>query len=390
MVTEETTIEFQRSLSILAADRGYSLLWIMSSALGVLVAWFCWALCARVALYEVTPEARVELDGATYPIDAPFVGRIVSSDLRVGRDVQRGELLTEIDAMPQRLQLDQLTVETQGIAPQMLRLQAQVEAEERSRTEAVQTAHLGGREAQSRVAEAQIPATFAEQDLVRVRKLYEDHLVSARELQRAESDAGRLRVAVGTLQVEVNRVAQEQAARNRECDVRIARLRGEMATLESQRASLQAEATRLEYEIERRRIRAPVDGRIAEAANVRIGAVVAEGDRLGSIVPAGRLLVVAQYPASAALGRIRSGQRATLRLDGYPWAEFGTVAATVSTVAQEVRAGKVRVELALERNASFRGVLEHGMPGTLEIAVERVSPWTLILRTSGQWLSQPT
>jgi len=117
--------------------------------------------------------------------------------------------------------------------------------------------------------------------------------------------------------------------------------------------------------------------------------VVSEGDRLGSIVPAGHLLVVAQYPAQAAFGRIRAGQPATLRLDGFPWAEFGTLSATVAGVAQEVRGGKVRVELALADKSSFHGTLEHGMPGTLEVAVERVSPLGLILRTAGQWLTRP-
>ena len=57
--------------------------------------------------------------------------------------------------------------------------------------------------------------------------------------------------------------------------------------------------------------------------------------------------------------------------------------------AQEVRAGKVRVELALADKSSFHGTLEHGMPGTLEVAVERVSPLGLTLRTAGQWLTRP-
>jgi membrane fusion protein (multidrug efflux system) len=98
---------------------------------------------------------------------------------------------------------------------------------------------------------------------------------------------------------------------------------------------------------------------------------------------------VAHYPAQAAFGRIRAGQRATLRLDGFPWAEFGTVSATVAEVGREVRDGKVRVELALLSRSSFRGSLEHGMPGTLEVAVERLSPLNLILRTAGQWLTRP-
>jgi membrane fusion protein (multidrug efflux system) len=56
-------------------------------------------------------------------------------------------------------------------------------------------------------------------------------------------------------------------------------------------------------------------------------------------------------------------------------------------VAQEVRDGKVRVELAIADNSGFRGKLEHGMPGTVEVAVERLTPFALVLRTAGQWLT---
>jgi len=206
-------------------------------------------------------------------------------------------------------------------------------------------------------------------------------------LEKAETEAGKQHALVATQEAAARRIRQEQATRDRERDVRVERLRGEIATLEAQRNSIAAEVERLGYEIERREVRAPVDGRVGEAATLRVGAGGELGDKLGSIVPAGDLGVVAQYPAPAAFGRIRMGQKGTLRLAGFPWAEFGTVSATVTRVAQEVRDGKVRVELALDAHSSFRGELEHGMPGTLEIVVERLSPLSLVLRTAGEWLT---
>jgi multidrug resistance efflux pump len=381
--------DFARTFCQLRADRGRATIRMMGGAVIVLCAWLCWAAFAEVSLYEVSAEARVEMDGATYPIDSPLLGRIVTIHLRVGQQVHRGDLLTEIDAIPEELRLHEEQVQVMGIEPQLARLRLQVEAEQSTRVEQEHSARLSGREAESRVREAEIPALYAEQDLARMRKLYDEHIVSTRDFDKAESEAARARLAVTALEAAASRVPQEQATRNRERDVRIERLQGEIATLEAQRDTLQAETARLGYEIERRRIRAPVDGRIGEAATLRVGAVVSEGDRLGSIVPAGHLLVVAQYPAQAAFGRIRAGQPATLRLDGFPWAEFGTLSATVAGVAQEVRGGKVRVELALADKSSFHGTLEHGMPGTLEVAVERVSPLGLILRTAGQWLTRP-
>jgi multidrug resistance efflux pump len=381
--------DFARSFRRLQSDRMNSTVWTLIGAMAVLVAWVCWATFVQVSLYEVSSEARVELDGATYPIESPFLGRIVASNLRVGEAVHRGDLLIELDAMPQQLQLREAQVQIEGLEPQLGRLRSQIEAEISTRGEEGHSSRLSAREAEERVREAENSAHFADQDLERVRKLYSQQMVSAHDLDKAESDAGRFRAAVAALQAAASRIPQEQTAHDREREVRIARLQGEIATLEAQRDTLQAESVRLGYEIERRRIRAPVDGRVGEAAMLRVGAVVPEGDRLGSIVPAGHLLVVAQYPAQAAFGRIRAGEPATLRLDGFPWAEFGTVSARVERVAQEVRDGKVRVELALAEKSSFRGTLQHGMPGTLEVTVERVSPLGLILRTAGQWLTRP-
>jgi multidrug resistance efflux pump len=381
--------DFARSFQRLRADHGKSTLWISAVSGAALAAWIVWALFAQVSLYEVSTDARVELDGATYPIDSPFAGRIVATSLHTGQHVRRGDLLIEIDAMAEELQLHEVQVQAQGLEPQIVQLNAQIEAERSMRGEEDRAAHLRAQEAESRVHEAQIPADYAAKNLARIRALHAQNYVSAHDLEKAESDANQLRAAASALEMAASRIPQDQAARNRERDVRIGRLQGEIATLEAQRDTLQAESARLNYEIERRHIRAPVDGLIGEAISLRVGAVVADGDRLGSIVPAGRLLVVAHYPAQAAFGRIRAGQAATLRLDGFPWAEFGTVSASVAEVGREVRDGKVRVELALLPRSSFRGSLEHGMPGTLEVAVERLSPLNLTLRTAGQWLTRP-
>jgi membrane fusion protein (multidrug efflux system) len=381
--------DFARSFQRLRADHGKSTLWISAVSGAALAAWIGWAIFAQVSLYEVSTEARVELDGATYPIDAPFAGRIVATSLHTGQHVRRGDLLIEIDAVAEQLQLHEVQVQAQGLGPQIAQLNTQIDAERSVHGEEDRAARLRAQEAESRVHEAQSPAEYAAKNLERIRTLRAQNYASAHDLEKAESEASQLRAAASALEVAASRIPQDQAARNRERDVRIGRLQGEIATLEAQRNTLEAETARLNYEIERRRIRAPVDGLIGEAVNLRVGAVVAEGDRLGSIVPAGRLLVVAHYPAQAAVGRIRAGQAATLRLDGFPWAEFGTVSATVAEVGQEVRDGKVRVELALRSRSGFRGSLEHGMPGTLEVTVERLSPLNLTLRTAGQWLTRP-
>jgi membrane fusion protein (multidrug efflux system) len=106
---------------------------------------------------------------------------------------------------------------------------------------------------------------------------------------------------------------------------------------------------------------------------------------LGAIIPAGTLKVVAQFDPAAALGRVHEGQRARVRLDGFPWAQFGTVNATVATVANEVRDGTVRVDLTLLAGPPVP--LQHGLPGKVEVEIEKISPAALLLRVAGQSLT---
>jgi multidrug resistance efflux pump len=378
---------FARTFARLLADRGRSTASMLCCSALVLAGWWWWAAHAEVTLYEVSTHARVELDAATYPIESPVAGRVLTTSLRVGRAVRKGEGLIEIDAIADHLRLRQEEIRARGLDAEMAPLRAQVAAEERARAEEQHAARLSAQEAANRIREAETEGRHAEGELARMEALHRRELVPTREVEKARADVLRLREGVTTLEATARRVPQEQTTRDRERDVRIERLHAQIAALAAQRSMSAASVQRLEYEIDRRTVRAPVDGIIGESAQLRPGAVVQEAEKLASIVPAGRLVVAAQFPADAALGRIRPGQGATLRLEGFPWAEFGTVSATVANVAREIRGGTVRVELTIEPGSGFRGTLEHGMPGSAEVAVERVTPLSVLLRTAGEALT---
>src|SRR2546429_9345275 len=111
--------------------------------------------------------------------------------------------------------------------------------------------------------------------------------------------------------------------------------------------------------MERREVGAPGEGRFGETTTLKTGAVVHPGERLASIFSWGRLIVAAEFPANAAFGRIQPGQPARMRLDGFP---------------PEIRDSNVRVEFEIQPDSSFRGKLEHGMPGSIDVAGEHVPP----------------
>jgi membrane fusion protein (multidrug efflux system) len=186
------------------------------------------------------------------------------------------------------------------------------------------------------------------------------------------------------MKASVARLEPELQVRRRDREATAAETRADIARLELESATSAANAKRLEFEIENRHIRAPISGRLGECATLRPGAYIAAGQQLGVIVPGSKLQVVANFSADAALGKIHPGQTAIVKLEGFPWAQFGTLTARVARVAGEIRDGKVRVELTVKAPAGSRIPLQHGLPGSVEIEVERISPAVLLLRSAGQ------
>jgi multidrug resistance efflux pump len=98
---------------------------------------------ARLTLYAVSSDARVELEAATYPIQSPLLGRVIEVHLRVGQIVHRGDVLVEIDSAPEELQVRQESVRAQGLELEMAKLRSQIVAEESARTQERASTHLG-------------------------------------------------------------------------------------------------------------------------------------------------------------------------------------------------------------------------------------------------------
>jgi membrane fusion protein, adhesin transport system len=120
---------------------------------------------------------------------------------------------------------------------------------------------------------------------------------------------------------------------------------------------------------------------------LQAGAYVAVGEKLGTVVPHSELRIVADFPPAAVLGRIHPGQVSRMRLDGFPWAQFGTIPAKVSRVGSEIRENQVRVEFIPELAEKSQIMMQHGLPGAIEVTIEQISPAVMVLRASGQLLS---
>ncbi|MFT3767575.1 MAG: HlyD family efflux transporter periplasmic adaptor subunit [Minicystis sp.] len=379
---------FSQSLRALAVDRPRGSLAIAAIGAALLCGWLGWFFAAEVTVYETAETARIEVDRAAHTIDAPVAGRIETSALEIGREVEAGEVVVVLDSELEQRRLAEERARLATLGPQVEALRRQLAAEEQVLRDARRASESAIEEGRARRAEGEHASALAQEEAKRAAQMFDGGALTEIEWLRARTEADKRRAAAAALALDVDRLAGEQRTRESESRSRIESLGRQIAELDGQRATSEAQMRVLEETVQKRTITAPVRGRIGEAAPLREGAWVREGDRLGAVIPSGELRAVADFSPPAALGRLQAGQRARLRLDGFPWTQYGTVAATVAKVATEARYGRIRVELDVVPDATSRIPLQHGLPGSVEVEVERATPARLVLRAAGKVLGR--
>ena len=361
---------------------------ILAAVLGgvILVAWSGWFFWARVGLYEVSHSARLEVATAPYDVDSPVAARLVRSTLVLDRQVQQGEILVELDAEAFRLERAAEESRLATLSPQIEALRQELSSHEQAmrgegRANAAQVS-----EALARLRASDVVAKQKEAERAQVQSLHDKRLVATLDRDRTQSESRRQSAETEAVRAQVGRLGSEGAVKLSERKAQIAGLQAAVARLQSERADADSKVRILNQKIELHLVRAPVAGRIGHMVNLRAGAMVAEGTRLCTVVPTGGLRAVAFFDPATATGRVRTGQSARLRMFGFPWTKYGMLQAQVDRVGNEPKDGLIRVELVLRSPQSTNIPLQHGLPGSAEVEVERLSPFALVLDTAGRFL----
>lgn len=375
------SITFSRSLRSLQLDGFHRANLAVLIVLAIMTAWVLWLLLARVSLYETSDTARLEVESAVHPVAVQFGGRVVQTRLQLGAEVKAGDVLVELDTEEHKLHLEEQKSLLSGLQNQLAALRNEVSAQERSYQQEKSAAPTAVKEANARQLEAETSAQLAEKEAERMQELFKRGLISEAEFRRAEANATRSRAAAEALRLTTSRLQSEQGTKASDQQAKLERLNREVAALDGQIAATQKTIEREQLEIQEQFILAPISGRIGEITEIQIGGLVKPSDKLATIVPSGEIRIVANFAVGRALGRIRSGQSANMRLDAYPWTQFGMLAAQVGNVASEPRDGKFRVEFKVQPQQAPAFSMQHGLTGTVEVEVDRVSPASLVLQT---------
>jgi membrane fusion protein (multidrug efflux system) len=286
---------------------------------------------------EVRPgQVLVEIEPRDYQVRVEQARAALAMAVAEARGA-RSEIPLARESTESRLQQSRATLAAARVAVDVARAEAD---EARARDGARRSAVAAAR-AEAAVAEAAADRTRL--DLDRASRLVGQGLIAVQE-----HDAARIahRAALASLDAARRRLAQAERdaeaagaeARRRVLAVEQAERRVEEAEAlvsdaQSQQAQVpvkeaaagrasasieqaRAELAAAELQLSKTRIVAPVGGSISKKT-VEPGQVVQTGQPLLAIVPLDRVWVVANFKETQ-VGRIRTGQRAVVRIDSYP------------------------------------------------------------------------
>src|SRR5688500_6078779 len=135
-------IPFARSMRSLEADSFRFSGVMLSIAAVLLAAWCAWFFLAKVALYEVSESARVEVAAASHPVGAPVAARIIATRVTLGQQVEVGDLLLELEARTEALELEEERSTRQANQSELGGLHQEMESEHEALDRSAQAAGL--------------------------------------------------------------------------------------------------------------------------------------------------------------------------------------------------------------------------------------------------------
>lgn len=379
----ESSQPFSWTLRSLREDSSYRIPLMLLGAAILLGIWLGWFVRARVPVFVISDEARLEFGGSRYRMTAPLDGTLAAVHVVVGEDVEAGQTLVALDAGIEQADLREAEARLRSALNQLAVRRAEREELATALERAAEAAGFELREAGARRRGSEAAAAAAEAEARRAAELHSGNLISDQEIEQALAAAERTRSEAEELALAEERARVEWERDFRDRRAALSALEREIVELEGLLESSAAAVERYRETVQKHVLRSPVSGTVAEVTRVGTGANVTSGDPLVTVVPHEGARAVAQFAPSAAIGRVEPGQKAEIRLAGFPWTEFGVLEAEVRSVAGELRDDKVTVVLDLIAREDDRIPIRHGLPGTIAVQVGEVSPAGLLFRSLG-------
>ena len=333
---------FSKTLRSLNSTRSKRMLFMLLAVIFVLGSWLLWFFFSKLTIYEISDSARLEVDASIYPIEAPLDGKIVKTNLPLGKEVKQGDFLIQLDARNEELQLAVLQAKRNALKEEIDALKKELKAVENASIHDERAVSEGIEEAKARFAEAGVVLKFSKERFDRLSMLHKNGQIPELDVLKARSEQEKQKASANVLYRALVKAEQSQNTDKSNRKARIERLLLEQVKSVGELTIITATIDKMQHDIDTRMIKAQASGRIAETSGIEIGSIVKAGDRLGSIIPNDKLKAVAYFKPSKAIGRIHKTQTGSLNIEGFPWAQYGSLTISVNIFAYSCRFQRMR------------------------------------------------
>lgn len=258
-----------------------------------------------VAVGEIIPSEQV------LPVRSLESGKIKNIWVKEGQQVKTGDNLLELDAEFSHKQVESLKKQVDAIAADIKR---------------VSTATQGSY--QARIKEAQIELTrlqdnlkAAQRDVNRLRGLV--GAVPRQDYDEARDKANDLTKNIAAQKTKIRQLEENYKSEN-------------LSQINQRQEELETLKRQLQQAIEQRnqnKITAPISGQVYNLNINRSKGNIQAGDELLSILPDGKEPLLEVYLPNQYRGFVDEGMKAKVKVDAFPYQEFGIVDGTVTYVS---------------------------------------------------------
>jgi HlyD family secretion protein len=342
-----------------------------------------WAALSKVEEVAVAPGELIPSE-QVYPVRALNSGIISAIKVKEGQQIEKGELLVELDSQQTQAEINTLKQQEALIRADIDRVtQADASSQNAKSEEAkIELARL-----QENLKSAKISLSNAQQKEESLRKLLSSGVVPRLDYIEAQNQVTEARDKVVSL--EKNVAAQQQKIQQLNEDYKSSNL----SKISQRREELETVERQLEQAKERLKqqsITAPISGRVY---NININAGkgnIQSGEELLSIVPEGKEPLLEVYLPNQYRGFVDEGMKAKVKIDAFPYQEFGVVDGTVvyvspNAIAAKDNSGKkvfptkIKIHKLTVRVRGQDEPLTHGMTATGEIVMRQKSVLSLLI-----------
>lgn len=346
--------------------------------------------------------------GGVYQVHPVAPGKVVRISIQEGQVVKTGQVLMELDAELAHKEVERLEQLLQSSKLELVQTQAlldQAKSEVATRAliaqngmqmqkVAITQAQNNATNHQTLLDQFQTDASAQQERLQRLAPLMKQGAISEENVFVAEQ---QLRDRQRSITEHQNSLQQNLAEANRlqiELDQKQAEFRQSQLESQQQIQQLAVKITELQAKVEETQVlletakaklnqhslNASVDG-VVTALNIRRPGVYVQPEQaIVEIAPQGKPLVLSTFLPSAEAGFVKIGMPVHVKLDAYPYQEYGVFPGTVTSISPDSKPddklGQVyRVEIALNRNfVNAKGEpipLKAGQTGSAEIVTRQ-------------------